>query len=150
MALGRKEKTSFHATLTFSPGPRRKGCVNPGGGCSCQNPPLQDRQELWEGVSAMHCITLRRSRPEKHVCQGRAEVKATPGKCFKDGAAPCGLHPLELGGRTSPSQSIHARKPCPKQILRSRGDDRPGQGPFPTEAAATDGKLRHALGSAGW
>lgn len=56
LALGRKEM-SFHAILTFSPGPKRKECVNPDGGCSCQHSPLQYRQELW-GVSATYSMTF--------------------------------------------------------------------------------------------
>lgn len=93
------------------------------------------------GRSLCHTLynPLRRSRPEKNVCQGRAEAKAAPGKCFMDWAAPCGLHSLEPSGRTSPSQSIHARKPCPNQTLIGRGGDGPGQGLFPTEAAAPTG-----------
>jgi len=69
-------------------------------------------------------IPLVRSRPEKRVCQQRAEEKATPGKCFKGGAASRGLYPHEISGRTSPAQTIQARKPCPNETLRRRGGNR--------------------------
>lgn len=64
----------------------------------------------WSHCHAL-CNLFRKSRPEKHACRGRAEAKAAPGNCFKDRAAPCGPHPLEPVGRTSPSQSTHERKP---------------------------------------
>lgn len=106
------------------------------------------------GRSLCHAVykPLRRSRPDNHVCQGRAEVKATPGKCFKR----TGLHPvapilLSSVAEHPPHKALkNARKPCSTPALMGRGGHRPGQGLFPTEGAATDGMPRHAVGSAGW
>lgn len=85
------------------------------------------------GRSLCHALynPLRSSRSGNHVWQGGAEAKATPGKYFKDGVAPCDLHPLTLGGRTSPLQSIHTRKPCPNQTLSVEMTTDQDTDPFP-------------------
>lgn len=82
--VGGRRRPQGHTTLTIFPAPEERTMHK-----SSQRMLLPSSRTAAQtaavGSSLCRALynTLRRSRPEKHAYQGRAEAKAAPGKCFK-------------------------------------------------------------------